>query len=59
MNEGWETNRYKKLAITRKCRFWCRCDRELVTKGEKCTCIRHRNRKNRIGGEKRKLKKYL
>ena len=58
-NEGWETNRYKKLRITRKNKFWCGCcDMELVAPGEKCTIIRHRHRKTAIGGEKRKLKKY-
>jgi hypothetical protein len=52
-NEGWETNRYKKLHITRKSRFWCACDRELRSKGEKCSLPGHK-----IGGGKRKLKKY-
>lgn len=57
-DEGWETNRYKKLRITRKSCFYCNCDREMLGVGEKCTCKKHRNRQTRIGGGKRKLKKY-
>ena len=57
-DEGWETNRYKKLRITKKSKFWCSCDRELVGKGEKCTLKRHRHRDKAVGGEKRKLKHY-
>lgn len=57
-DQGWETNRYKKLRITCKAKFYCGCDREMVGKGEKCYCIRHRSRRTRIGGGKRKLKHY-
>ncbi len=58
-DEGWEDNRYKKLRITKKCHFYCRCDREMVGKGEKCSYRTSRKAPHRkIGGEKRKLKKY-
>ena len=59
-DEGWETNRYKKLRITKKSKFWCGyCDRELVGKGEKCCfCKSHKKPHRAIGGEKRKLKHY-
>lgn len=50
-NEGWETNRYKKLRITQKAWFYCICDREVISVGAKCPLCK------RLGG-KRKLKKY-
>ena len=52
-NEGWETNRYKKLRITKKNHFYCICDMEMVAPGQKCSKPGHK-----IGGLKRKLRKY-
>ena len=56
--EGWETNRYKKLRITKKSKFYCQCDREIVGQGEKCSNTNHKH--HRAGGSvgKRKLKHY-
>lgn len=50
-NEGLETNRYKKLRITRKSVSWCICDRNLISKGEVCPVCKRRP-------EQKKLKNY-
>lgn len=52
-DEGWETNRYKKLRITRKSAFYCDCDMEMMGKGEKCS-----KTKRKKCYDKRKLKHY-
>lgn len=48
--EGWETNRWRKLRVTGKTWFYCRCDRESVSPGAVCSLC------GRV--EKRKLVKY-